>query len=73
MLMTCFSRRLFLGAAALMLPIVASCSNVPTSHVRTADDSFYDGAAAHNKGRYDVAITCFTEAIGLDPQFARAY
>jgi Tfp pilus assembly protein PilF len=59
----------------LLLPIVLSCSKrqaAPDSR-QAAIDSFKRRMEAFEKGDRDLAVTCFTEAIRLDPKMVEAY
>ena len=53
---------------AVLVPMVLSCSKR-----EAALDSYNLGTEALEKEDYDLAITCFTEAIRLDPRMAEAY
>jgi len=57
--------------AALVLAITA-VSNVP-SQEHGAIRAFNQGVAALNREDFEQAIACFSEAIRLDPTFAKAY
>jgi len=48
-------------------------SSKMTVFIDDADTAFSDGYLAYMKGDYDIAITNFTKAIGLNPMFAYAY
>ena len=55
-------------AIMLLLPMVMSCSKR-----QAAIDNYNRGVAALEAGDYDLAITCFDEAIRIDPKLAKAY
>jgi len=52
------------------LPALAQAEK---EEVYTADDFYFSGANAYRDGAYETAITDLTEAIRLDPNYAKAY
>ena len=58
----------FVVVIVLLLPIVLSCSEK-----ETVMDSYDRGVEALMNGDYDLAVTCFTEVIRLDPRDPAAY
>jgi Flp pilus assembly protein TadD len=40
---------------------------------RTAETEFRQGDKASQKGNFDLAISCYTDAIRLNPKYAKAY
>ena len=61
-------------AAVSLLPMALGCSNQESASGKAVSRSSYDrGVEAFQKGEFDLAITCFNEAIRLDPTDANAY
>ncbi len=58
----------FVILIVLLMPMVLSCSKR-----QAAKDSFNRGVDAFDEHDYDLAITCFTEVIRLNPEYAEAY
>jgi tetratricopeptide (TPR) repeat protein len=57
----------------LLVPMASSCSRGSKPGEETATDSLERGLSALEKSNYDLAITCFSEVIRLDPEDSMAY
>jgi tetratricopeptide (TPR) repeat protein len=63
---TVYRKTIFAASALLALLTMAGCG-------KKADGPFLQGKQAYDKGDYDLAVSCYTEAIRLTPTSAEVY
>jgi tetratricopeptide (TPR) repeat protein len=66
-------RSLVFAAAVLLMATAISCSGSKPPPQGMAMEDFDRGGDAADKGEFDLAISCFTEAIRLNPADDQAY